>query len=351
MKGKDINISGRKIGNGHPIFVIAEAGVNHNGSLKLAKKLIDAAKRAGADAIKFQAFITEELVTENAPKAVYQKKNVPEKSQYEMLKALELSETDIKALFAYCQKKKIIFLSTPFDIKSADFLFRIGVTAFKISSGDLTNLPFLEHIAKYKKPIILSTGMATLQEVKEAVKKIYASGNRKLVLLHCTSNYPTEYKEVNLKAMETLRKAFRTPVGYSDHTMGIEIAIAAAVLGASIIEKHITLDKIMSGPDHLASIDPAELKALVTSIKNVETSLGSDQKHPVKSELKMKSIARRSIVAAVDIPKRARLEPWMLTLKRPGTGIEPKYIKDIIGKYTNRKIFKNNLLGWNEVCL
>ncbi|MEW6680128.1 MAG: N-acetylneuraminate synthase family protein, partial [bacterium] len=228
MKKKRINIAGRIIGDEQPVFIIAEAGVNHNGSLKLAKRLVDAAKVAGADAIKFQTFKADELVIPNAPKAEYQKKTTSGKSQYEMLKELELSENEFKELFDYCQEKKIIFMSTPFDFRSAEFLYKLGIPAFKIGSGDLTNPPLLIQVAKYRKPIILSTGMSTLAEVKEAVKAIYSTGNKKLILLHCTSNYPTKYEDVNLKAMVTLKDEFNVPIGYSDHTEGIEVAVAAA---------------------------------------------------------------------------------------------------------------------------
>ncbi len=349
MRRKQIKIGDRLIGCNSPVFIIAEAGVNHNGNLRLAKKMVDNAKDIGVDAIKFQTFKTDELATHDAPKEKYQKKTTFGKFQHEMLKRLELSGGEFKELFNYCQKKKIMFLSTPFDFQSAEFLYELGVPAFKISSGDLTNIPLLLKIAKYGKPIILSTGMATLSEVKDAVKAIYSAGNKKLVLLHCTSNYPTEYKNVNLRAMETLLKTFNLPVGYSDHTEGIEVPIAAVALGGCVIEKHFTLDKNLPGPDHKASLEPEEFKKMVKSIRNTERAMGSGKKKPMCSEAEMKRVSRKSIVAACDIPKGMRITYEMLAIKRPGTGIEPKYIGKIISREFKRYIKKNQILTWKEV--
>lgn len=349
MLKRTISIGKRKIGDNSCCFIIAEAGVNHNGSLELAKKMVDVAKSAGADAVKFQTFKTEEFVTLNAPRAHYQKKTVPGKSQFEMLKSLELSEPEFRKLYSYCNKKNIIFLSTPFDFKSADFLYKLGISAFKISSGDLTNIPLLLQIAKYKKPIILSTGMATLREVEEAVEVIYSSGNRELILLHCTSNYPTEYEDVNLRAMATLRKKFNLPIGYSDHTKGIEVAIAAVAMGACLIEKHFTLDRNLLGPDHNASVEPGELKKLIFAIRNIEMAKGTAQKKPQKSEYEMRKIIRRSIVASCDIPKGTRLTLKMLALKRPGTGIKIRFWNKLLGKKTKVNIKKDQLLSWGKV--
>ncbi len=343
----EIKINNKKIGKYNPVFIIAEAGVNHNGSLKLAMKMADAAKDAGADAIKFQTFKTEELVTQMAPKANYQKKTVPGKSQFEMLKNLELSQNDFKKLFEYCNRKKIIFLSTPFDFESAEFLNKLDVPAFKISSGDLTNIPLLLQIAKYKKPIILSTGMSTLTEITDAVKIIYSTGNKKLVLLHCTSNYPTKFEDVNLRAMDTIRKNFNTLVGYSDHTEGIEIAIAAVAMGASLLEKHFTLDKTLPGPDHKASLEPQEFMKMVKAIRNVEISFGNGIKKPERSEMEIRRIARKSIVAAVNIPKGTRLTKNMLAIKRPGAGIEPKYLEQLINRKAKINIKKDQVLTWD----
>ena len=344
-----IKISCKIIAPNKPCFIIAEVGVNHNGSIKLAKKLVDEAKKACADAVKFQTFKTEEVVTKNAKQTKYQKQNSPAKSQYEMLKKLELSESEFEDLSDYCKRKKIIFLSTPFDFKSASFLHKLGVPAFKISSGDLTNIPFLIAVAKYKKPVILSTGMSTIFEVKEAEKAIYSTGNRKLILLHCTSNYPAKYKDINLRAMITLRKKFNVPVGYSDHTKGVEIAIAAVSLGACVIEKHLTLDKNLPGPDHKSSLEPIEFKKMVETIWNVELSMGNGVKVPRDSEAELKKAARKSIVAQEDIKKGSKLTKEMLAIKRPGTGIEPKYLNKLIGKTLKKNIRKNQILFWDKV--
>ncbi len=330
-------------------LIIAEAGVNHNGSLAIAKKLVDAAKYAGADAVKFQTFQAQEITTRNAQKAKYQRNASGEESQFEMLKKLELPENSFKALHRYCKKKKIIFLSTPFDYKSAEFINRLGVRYFKISSGDLTNLPFLSRVALYKKSIILSTGMSTLAEVKEAVKAIYAIGNKKLILLHCTSNYPARYEDVNLLAIRTLKKKFRVPVGYSDHTLGIEVAIAAVALGATVIEKHLTLDKNMQGPDHKSSLEAEEFKLMVKAIRNTEKALGNGIKTPRRSEAEIKKICRKSIVAAYDIPKGTKITPLMLAVKRPGTGIRPKYFRKIIGNRTKVPLKTDHIIKWADI--
>lgn len=330
------------------VFIIAEAGVNHNGSLKLAKRLVDTAKAAGADAIKFQTFKTEEIITQNAPKATYQKRIYSNESQFDMLKKLELSDKHFQDLFRYSKRKKIIFLSTPFDYQSAEFLDYLHVRMFKISSGDLTNIPFLLKIAQFKKPIILSTGMSSLSEVKEAVKAIYSTGNKKLILLHCTSDYPARYEDVNLKAMDTLREIFHVPVGYSDHTEGIEVAIAAVARGASVIEKHFTLDKGMAGPDHKASLEPDEFKKMVQTIRNVEKSMGTGIKSPKRAEVEIMKVARKSIVAAISIPKGIKIAPEMLAIKRPGIGIKPKYLNRVIGKITRKNIKRDKLITWED---
>jgi len=344
-----VRIGERQIGNNNPVFIIAEAGVNHNGDIKFAKKIIDAAKKSGASAIKFQTFKASNLVTKTAPKAKYQKIKKSNKSQFDMLKDLELSDSDFRELFVYCQKKKIIFLSTPFDQQSAGFLYDLGVSAFKISSGDLTDIPLLQKIAGFKKPIILSTGMSTLAEVKEAVKAIYVINNRQLILLHCTSNYPTKFRDVNLKAILTLRKEFNLPIGYSDHTEGVEIPIAAIAMGACIIEKHLTLDKNLLGPDHKASLNPEEFSEMVDSIRIIEMAMGNGIKNPTKSEIEMRKVARKSIVTVRDISKGERITRDMLAVKRPGTGIPPKLLTLLIGKYANRMIKKDNVLNWGLI--
>jgi len=338
-----------ELNNQKSVFIIAEAGVNHNGSFKIAKKLVDAAKDAGADAVKFQTFKANELVTEDAPKAEYQKKNSTGKTQHEMLKKLELSEDEFCKLSNYCKGKNILFLSTPFDTKSADFLFRLGMPIFKISSGDLTNLPLLIHIAKYGRPMILSTGMSTIEEIREAIKAIISAGNRKLTLLHCTSNYPTKYEDVNLRAMDSMKNAFPVPIGYSDHTEGIAVSIAATALGAKIIEKHFTLDQKMAGPDHRASLNINELKEMISGIRCIEAALGSKVKKPVINEKGNKKVGRRSIVANVDIPRQTILTHKMLAYKRPGTGISPIYFNKMIGKTTKQNLIKDQQIKWSHL--
>jgi len=344
-----IKIENKSIGEKNPCFIIAEAGVNHNGKLSLAKKLIEAAKEAGVDAIKFQTFKAENLVTENTEMADYQKENINKKeSQLEMLKKLELDYKDFISLKKYCDKKGIVFLSTPHTEDTIDFLEPL-VPAYKIGSGDLTNLPFLEKIAKKKKPIILSTGMATLGEVREAVKIIKRAGNNKIILLHCTTNYPCPLEEVNLRAMITLKKEFNLPIGFSDHTLGITVPITAVSLGANVLEKHFTLDKNLPGPDHKASLEPDELKEMVEAIRNIEKALGSDIKKLAKSEEKIKKVARKSIIAKVDIQKGTKIASDMLIIKRPGTGIEPKYLDKILGRVAKKNIKKDELIIWEKI--
>jgi len=342
-----IDIGDKKIGTGQPIFIIAEAGVNHNGSLRLAKKMIDAARSAGADAIKFQSFKTEEAVTRNAPKARYQKKASPGKLQFDMLRQLELRDPAFRQLKDYCSKKKILFFSTPFDSRSAALLYKLKVPVFKVSSGDLTNTPLLLQVARYNKPIILSTGMSTIKEVEGAVRAIFSTGNRRLILLHCTSNYPVRYKDVNLAAMDVLNKKFRVPVGYSDHTLGIEVSIAAVAKGARVIEKHFTIDRNLHGPDHKASLEPEDFKGMVLAIRNIEKCIGSSTKMPCRSEYAMRKIARKSIVSAVDLKKGAVINKAQLAIKRPGTGIEPMHMKRIIGRRVKVPIKKDNVLTWS----
>ncbi|MDD2751873.1 MAG: N-acetylneuraminate synthase [Candidatus Omnitrophica bacterium] len=329
------------------IFIIAEAGVNHNGDLGLAKKMIDAAKISGADAVKFQAFRSEELLTKNASLAPYQKKNSSSTSQFSLLKRLEFSQKEFKSLFDYAKKKKITFFATPFDSLSAKFLHGLGVKLFKISSGDLNNIPFLIEVAKYGKPIVLSTGMSSLSEVKEAARAIVKTGNRKLILLHCTSNYPARFEDLNLKAMHTLKQATGFAVGYSDHSPGIEAAIAAAAMGACVIEKHFTLNKKFKGPDHRASLDTRQLIEMVKAVRNIEKSLGTGEKSPRPSETGVKRVARKSIVAKADIPKGASIVEGMLSFKRPGTGIAPKFYGQVIGKKAKKNIPKDKIISWS----
>jgi len=330
------------------VFIIAEAGVNHNGSLEIAKKLIDAAKKAGVDAIKFQTFKAEKLVSESAPKADYQKRTTSvEESQYDMLKRLELSKEDHVELIHYCRQKRMTFLSSPFDETSADLLEQLCVSAFKIPSGEITNHPFLKHVARKNKPLILSTGMSTLGEVEEALQVIYSTGNRSVTLLHCVTEYPAPFHEINLKAMLTMRQAFQIPVGYSDHTPGLEIALAAVALGAEVIEKHFTLDKNMEGPDHRASLEPRELRAMVRAIRNVEKALGDGIKRPAACELRNIAIARKCIVAAREIKKGETLETSSIALKRSGNGIDPRDLKKIMGLKARVNIKGNDRITWD----
>ena len=311
------------------VFIIAEAGVNHNGSIELAFKLVDAAVKAGADAVKFQTFKSESLVSKNTQKAEYQKQTTDSsESQLEMLKKLELNIDAYKKLADYCQGKGIMFLSTPFDHSSIDLLDELDLKYFKIPSGEITNLPYLRHIGSLAKQVILSTGMSTLQEVGDALAILVNSGTNKenITVLHANTMYPT-----NLNAMQSIRKEFDIAVGYSDHTEGIEVDIAAVAMGASIIEKHFTLDKSMIGPDHKASLDPKELKAMVLAIRNIEKALGKNLKIVTPSEQANKNIVRKSITAKCFIKKGEQLTENNLTVKRPGTGINPMKWDKIIG--------------------
>ena len=333
------------------VYIIAEAGVNHNGSLDIAKKLVEEAKRAGANAVKFQTFRTEKLVSRFAGKAEYQRKTTAvEESQMEMIRKLELSESDHVDLMDLCRKRNIDFLSSPFDEESADLLDRLGVPAFKIPSGEITNHPFLEHIAGKKKPMILSTGMSSLEEVEEAVGVIFSTGNAALTLLHCVTEYPAPVEEINLRAMLTMKEAFGLPVGYSDHTPGIEIALAAVALGAEVIEKHFTLDRRMPGPDHKASLEPQELRDMFKAIRNVERALGDGKKVPAPCEVKNMAIARKSIVALKPIVAGEMIRRDKVGIKRPGHGIQPKDLAKIIGLKAKRKIGRDEVITWEDLA-
>ena len=331
------------------IFIIAEAGVNHNGSIDTAKKLVDAAVLAGADAIKFQTFKAENLVTKNAPKAEYQKLSTGDGNQFQMLKKLELSIENHLILKKYCEEKNIEFLSTPFDFESVDLLEKIGVKYYKISSGDLTNIPLLQYVAKLKKPMIVSTGMANLGEVEIAVSAIQKYMNKDLYLLHCTSNYPTRYEDVNLNAMITLKNAFKLPVGYSDHTVGIEVPIAAVAMGAKVLEKHFTLDRNMEGPDHKASLEPDELKNMVDSIRNIEKAFGDGIKRCNKSEENTRKVARKSIVAGKNLKKGDKLCSDNICFKRPENGVSPIYTNLIINRRLTKDLKKDDLITFDLI--
>lgn len=347
---KQIDIAGKTIGENAPVFIIAEAGVNHNGNINIAKKLIDVAVEAGVDAVKFQTFSAKEVMIKTAPKASYQKETTnPCESQYEMAKRLELKKEDFLELSEHCKKNNVLFLSTPHDEESIDLLDKIGVKAFKIGSGDITNIPYLKKISKIGKPIILSTGMSNICEVEEAVNTIYSQGNTDLILLHCVSNYPAKVKDCNLRAMKTLSNVFNLPVGFSDHTLGIEISIAAVAMGAKVIEKHFTLDKTMIGPDHRSSLESEGLKAMIEGIRKVEQSLGNGIKKPRNSEIDIMKVARKSIVAKTIIKKGEKIKENHLSIKRPGTGIKPKNYDSLIGKVAKKNIEKDSLILWRDI--
>lgn len=325
------------------VFIIAEAGVNHNGSLDLAKKLVDKALEAGVDCIKFQTFKSENLVSMSAQMAEYQKENLgKDESQYKMLKELEISFEEFKELKKYCEEKNIMFLSTPFDLESCDFLNDLDMKIFKIPSGEITNLPYLRKINSFGKKVILSTGMANLNEIQDALNVLK---DCEVSLLHCTTEYPCPYDNVNLNAIDTLRKEFKLEVGYSDHTQGIEVPIAAVAKGATIIEKHFTLDRNMEGPDHKASLEPNELKQMVTSIRNIEKAFGNGTKEPQECEKKNIEIARKSIVAKINIKKGEIFTENNLTTKRPGSGISPMKWDFIIGKTATKDYQEDELIS------
>lgn len=327
------------------VFIIAEAGDNHNGDFNTAIKLVDVAKESGADCVKFQTFVTEEVISKFAEKAEYQKDATGKaETQYEMVKKLELSFEEFKKIKEYCDAKNILFLSTAFDIPSIKFLEEIDIPFWKIPSGEITNLPYLIEIAKTKKDIILSTGMCEMEEIREAIKILKDNGAGEISILHCNTEYPTPYNDVNLLAMDTIRDEFNCEVGYSDHTLGITVPIAAVARGAKIIEKHFTLDKNMEGPDHKASLEPTELKLMVENIRNLEIALGSKNKKPSESEKKNITIARKSITARRKIKKGEKLTEENLAVKRPGNGISPMKWFDVIGKVAIRDFEEDELI-------
>jgi len=347
---KSTEIDGRSIGPGHPCFVIAEAGVNHNGNVENAKKLIDIAVTSKADAVKFQTFNTDLLAIPDAPKAEYQTITTDgEESQTDMLRQLELPREAFAELQHYCESQNIIFLSSPFDEPSVDLLYNLDVPAYKIPSGEAINLPLLKHIGSKQKPIILSTGMSYLEEIHTAVNTIFETGNHDIMLLHCTSNYPAAPADINLNAMETLRNYFGLPVGFSDHTTGIEIPLAAVAMGACIIEKHFTLDKTLTGPDHRASLEPEELKNLITAIRNIELSFGNGIKAPAASELSNRTIIRKSIYLKTSKNAGEVLIESDLVSMRPAGGIYPSEIPNIIGKRLVKSLSQGAMLTWDDV--
>jgi N,N'-diacetyllegionaminate synthase len=331
------------------VFIIAEAGVNHNGDINLAYSLIDAAKKSGVDAIKFQTFKTEQIVTRNAEKADYQK-NQQAESQFDMIKKLELSYADFQALQQYCKQIGLCFLSTPDEVDSLDFLVDVlHIPLIKIGSGEVNNLPYLKQIAAKNRPMILSTGMSTLGEVETAVATIRAHSTAPLTLLHCTTNYPCPMNQVNLSAMLTLKDAFKLPVGYSDHTLGVEVPIAAAALGATVIEKHFTLDKNMSGPDHQASLDPTELTQMVQAIRHIEQAIGDGIKRPNPDEEKTKQIVRKRLVVNRDLPKGHVLTVLDMEFKRANSGLFVEYLDLVVGKKLISAISGDTALHWEQL--
>ncbi len=340
-----IHIGNKKIGKSSPCFIIAEAGVNHNGDVNLAKQLIIKAKEAGADCVKFQTFIAEQVATPEAPKAGYQLRNTdPNETQLDMLKKFELSFESYIELTELCKKIDIIFMSTPYNYEDVELLEKLNVNAYKLPSISIVEPTLLEYVANKKKPMIVSSGMATLNEVKEGVNTVLSTGNDKLVILHCTSNYPTSLNDVNLKAMKTIGDELNVLYGYSDHTQKDVTCMSAVALGACIIEKHFTIDKNLAGPDQSSSYDPKEFKRFVENIRDVETILGSSIKKPTKAELKNIQGMRRSVVAKKTIFKEKTIDETMLTLKRPGTGLRPSKLKKLIGKTAKRDIQKNEFI-------
>lgn len=331
-----IKIGDKTIGEGQPVFIVAEAGINHNGSLEQAEELVKRAKEVGADAVKFQTFKAESLCSRGS-------------KNFELFKSLELNSNEWAKIAETAQSSDIMFFSSPFDEESVELLDGLGMPAFKVASGDLTYLPFLKYIARKAKPIILSTGMSTLSEIDEALNTIYSAGNKDVILLHCVSNYPTNVKDVNLKAIKTLEQVFKLPVGFSDHTAGALISIVAVSLGAKVIEKHFTLDKNLPGPDHKLSLDPSEFKEMVRSIRTVEQAVGDGIKVPRESEAEEIKAGRRSITARVNISAGATITQDMLKIARPGIGIEPKFIDIVIGRTAKEHIQEDEALTWHKV--
>lgn len=350
MSCSSFRVGDRVIGGG-AVFVVAEAGVNHNGDPELARRLVDAAVEAGADAVKFQTFCTDALVTARAPKAAYQRETTGAgEGQRTMLARLELPLAVQGELKVRSETRGLLFFSSPFDEASADALEALGVELYKVPSGEITNLPYLRHVAAKRRPIVLSTGMSTLEEVAVAARAIREGGDPPLALLHCLSSYPAPASEVNLRAMDTLRERFGVPVGFSDHTLGTEVAIAAAARGAAVVEKHFTLDKRLPGPDHRASLEPAELAALVRAIRHVEAALGDGVKRPMPSEADTRRVARKSLVAARPIRAGERLTAGLVAIKRPGTGIPPTELDRALGRAVVRDLAADEVIDWEALA-
>lgn len=343
---KSIRINDREIGLGQPVYIVAEAGINHNGDMELAKRMIDVAKETGADAIKFQAFKTEELLSKKYLEIPHHR---GKEDLFDLVKSTELSQGDFEEISKHAKKRKITFFSSALDKESADFLLKLNVPIMKIASCDLTNIPLISYIAKLALPIILSTGMASLGEIEEALNTMHSCNNEKVILLHCVSSYPAPIEEVNLRVINTLSQIFQVPVGFSDHTHSLSVPIVAVALGARVIEKHLTLDKKMPGPDHKASADPEEFGRIVEGIREVELALGSFTKKPTQSEEKIKKAMRRSIVARKKIRAGTKLTEEMLSIKRPGTGIPPNFLEGLLGKTAKRDIPEDEVIKWDMI--
>lgn len=342
--------SGARIGPGEPCYLIAEAGVNHNGDMGLARELVDAAYEAGADAVKFQTFVAEEVISAQAPQAEYQKANLgQETSQLEMVRPYQFDYDQFLQLRDYADQRGITFLSTPHDITVIAWLERLDVAAFKVGSADVTNLPYLRRLARSGRPVLLSTGMSTLSEVEGAIATLRSAGDPPLLLYHCVSNYPSNPADSNLRAMATLRAAFDVPVGFSDHTLGITAAVAAVALGAMSIEKHLTLSHDLPGPDHVASLEPEGFKTLVDAVREVESALGDGVKRRLPSEANTHLVARKSLVARRDLPAGTVLSEDMLAVKRPGSGLDSSYLPVVLGRTLVRALAVDALLTWDHL--
>jgi N,N'-diacetyllegionaminate synthase len=348
MKETDILIDQKVIGSGSQVFVIAEIGINHDGSVNQAEKLIDAAAEAGADAVKFQSFRADHLLIPSRDRYAQQADGA--ESAYQMLRRCELTWADQERLKRHADKQNILFMSTPFDKESADFLDSLDVPVFKIASADITHVPLLRHVASKGKPVFLSTGMSFLSEVADAIWTLRSAGAKEILLMHCVSTYPALPQQMNLRALQTLQSYFELPVGLSDHSEGILLPLVSVAMGAVVIEKHFTLDKNAPGPDHKASMDPSDLKHLVKSLRDVEASLGDGRKRPSDMEEESRLMGRRSIVAAVDIRADEPIADWMLAFKRPGSGLEPRYYEKIIGMTARRNIGKDTILQWEDLA-
>ncbi|MDP2652776.1 MAG: N-acetylneuraminate synthase [Candidatus Omnitrophota bacterium] len=349
MFKSSVKIADRRIASDQPVFIIAEAGVNHNGDLGLAKKLVDAAKKAGADAVKFQTFKAENLNTRKAPKSTYHVETTGKAgSWFDLLKSQELDRTQHEAIIRHCRKAGILFLSTPYDEESADLLDDLDVPAFKVASTDANNIPFLKYLASKKRPVLLSTAMCTMEEVGASVRAVAKAGCRELVLFHCTANYPTAPENVNLRAMKDLEK-FGVPVGYSDHTMATVTAAVAVALGARAYEKHLTLDKNLPGPDHRASATPEEFGEIVRTIRGAEKVLGDGRKRPLACESENRKKLRKSVVALSDLPAGSFLTRATIGVKRPGTGLEPKHFEALLGKKIKKPLKQDDLITWQNL--